>query len=149
MTRLLLALAAVALLSASAPWHNLPAEYSRDPILQAPAAAADKTGAPERTIAGIRQAESSGRVAPRHPLASVRGSFGLDERYHSERARLYGEYDALDPYDAAYVTARLYCDHLAALRSEDLAITAHLYGLDGARRHGVASEYLARVRGGK
>jgi soluble lytic murein transglycosylase-like protein len=144
-TKFFLALAAVALLSASAPWHDLPAEYSRDPILQGPEAAADKTGAPAATIAGIRYAESSGRPEPRHPLATVKGAYGLDKRWHAYWARLYGPYDELDPYDAAYLTARLYMDHLRDLGNKDRAICAHLLGPSGARAR-LAPEYLARVR---
>jgi hypothetical protein len=149
MRALILALAAVAILSAAAPFHRLPSEYSRDPILQGPEAAEAKTGAPARTIAGIRFTESSGLPAPIHALPSVRGSYGIDERYHEERARLYGEYDPEDPWEAAYLTARLHLDARRALGDEALAIAAHLQGITGVRRDGPALWYVERVRRGR
>lgn len=147
-TESFIALAAVVLLSASAPWHDLPAEYSRDPILQGPEAAALKTGAPAGTLRGIRYVESSGQPDPTHPLATVKGAYGLDTRWHEYWSRLYGPYDELDPYDAAYLTARLYLDHLRDLGDEDRAICAHLLGPTGARAR-LAPVYLARVRAGR
>jgi hypothetical protein len=126
-----------------------PAAYSRDPILQGPEAAALKTGAPEATVAGIRFAESSGRPAPAHRLPSVLGAYGLDSRYHTEREAKYGSFDELDPYGAAYVTARLYLDNLGRLGDEDKAIAAHFQGARGVRRDGVCVQYVAMVRAGR
>jgi hypothetical protein len=141
----------LAVLASVSALYNLPiapAVYSRDPILQGPAAAADKTGAPERNIAGIRFAESSGRPNPIHRDPHDRGAYGLHEtpEYHAERERAYGSYDALDPWDAAYITGRLYIDHLRELGSEEAAIAAHKQGVAGVRAKGIEAWYVERVR---
>jgi hypothetical protein len=149
MTRLLALLPLLLLLGSAAYRGPLaPAAYSRDPILQGPEAAALKTGAPEATIRGFRFAESSGRPDPVHALPTVQGAYGLDQRWHAEREAKYGSFDELEPYGAAYVTARLYLDNLARLGNEDQAIAAHFQGVRGVRRDGVCAEYVERVRTG-
>ena len=151
MKRLLFAALSVALLSSALPYHRPePVVNPRDPILQGPEAAALKTGAPEATIRGIRWTESSGSPNPKHIDPLDRGAYGLheDPRYHAERARKYGEYDALDPYDAAYITGRLYADALAALGDPDAATCAHKQGIAGVKRDGPLGWYLERVKHG-
>ena len=151
MKHLLLAALSIVLLSSALPYrHPEPVVNLRDPILQGPEAAAIKTGAPEATLRGIRWTESSNRPNPKHIDPLDRGAYGLHESaaYHAERTRLYGEYDALDPYDAAYVTARLYADALAALGDPDAAICAHKQGVTGVKRDGALGWYLERVKKG-
>ena len=151
MPRLIVALAiASAILSCSASRPNTPitpAEYSRDPIMQGPEAAECKTGAPSKIVYGIGQAESSGEPNPRHRIKTVKGRYGLDERYHEERARKYGNYDPLDPWDAAYVTARLYNDNLKILKLSDFAVAAHYQGPTGVKRNGPIWSYVYKVMG--
>jgi hypothetical protein len=151
MSRLFVAVAIVsAILSCSAAQSKTviaPAEYSRDPILQGPEAAECKTGAPCGIVYGIGQAESSGNPNPRHRIKTVQGKYGLDERYHPERERKYGRYDPLDPYDAAYITARLYLDNLRILKVSDFAVAAHLQGPTGVKRNGPIWSYVYKVMG--
>jgi hypothetical protein len=150
MKRLLLAALSVVLLSSALPYARpAPVVNPRDPLLSGIEAAALKTGAPEPTLDGLAFAESSGRPDPRHIDPADKGRFGLHETpaYHAERERKYGAYDALDPYDSAYIAARLYADALAALGSEDAAICAHKQGIKGVKRDGPLGWYLARVKG--
>ncbi len=148
---LLFAVLSIPLLSSALPYHGPePVINPRDPILQGPEAAALKTGVPAAILRGIRWTESSGLPNPRHIDPLDRGAYGLHEAptYHAERERRYGPYDALDPYDAAYITARLYADDLDALGSKDAAICAHKQGITGVKRDGPLGWYLARVKKG-
>lgn len=151
MPRLIVALAiASAILSCSATQSKppiAPAEYSRDPIMQGPEAAECKTGAPRLIVSGIKQAESSGKPNPRHRIKTVKGSYGLDERYHAERERKYGAYDPFDPYDGAYITGRLYADNLRILKLSDFAVAAHYQGPTGVKRNGPIWSYVYKVMG--
>jgi hypothetical protein len=151
MTRVILALLAAVLLTSgvTAPPRPplAPAEYSRDPILQGPEAAEYKTGTPREITAGIRFTESSGYPNPRHKIPSVKGAYGIDERYHGERAAKYGEYDPEDPWDAAYITACLYQDNSKLTNTRAGAIAAHLQGPTGVHRDGIAWWYVCRVLG--
>jgi hypothetical protein len=151
MKRLLFAALSVLLLSSALPYRRPePVVNPRDPLLSGIEAAALKTGAPEATLDGLAFAESSGRPDPRHIDPADKGRFGLheDPAYHAERARRYGEYDALDPYDAAYITGRLYADALAALGNPGSAICAHKQGVEGVKRDGPLGWYLERVMKG-
>jgi len=73
------------------------------------------------------------------------GRFQLNERFHSLRARSYGEYDPRDPYQAAYVAARILQDDYTALGSWRLAIAAYRQGIGGVRSHGAIMWYVNRV----
>ena len=149
MKRLIFAALSIVLLSSALPYRSPePVVNPRDPLISGIEAAALKTGAPELTLDGLAFAESSGRPDPRHIDPADQGRFGLHETpaYHAERARKYGGYDALNPYDAAYITGRLYADALAALGDSDAAICAHKQGIAGVRRDGPLGWYLERVK---
>lgn len=149
MKPILCALGLIAVVASGSAQYTgrLPAQCSRDPILQGPEAAECKTGADARIVGGIRMAESSGNPNPRHRIKTVKGAYGIDEKYHAERSKKYGNYDPLNPYDAAYITARLYMDNLKALRLSDFAVAAHLQGQAGVRRDGPNWAYVYRVMG--
>jgi len=108
------------------------------------------TGASSVTLKGLCFAESSLGTNLNHPDPHDRGWFGLHEtpEIHAERVRLYGEYDADDPTQAAYISGRYYMDNLSKLGSEDRAIAAHKQGPTGVRRDGIDVEYVERVRTG-
>lgn len=144
-------LLAVLTFSATGLPPRAPAELFRDPILCGYDAAESRTGAPAWVLRGIAFAESSYRLDPQHLDPLDVGRFGLHEApaYREERTRLYGRYDARDPYDAAYIAGRLYVDALARLGSEDAAIAAHRQGVRGVREDGVAAWYVERVREAK
>ena len=51
-----------------------------------------------------------------------------------------------DPRDSVIVTGFMFADNLARLGDIDKAIAAHRQGVDGVRKYGVDSGYLARVK---
>ena len=108
------------------------------------------TGAPEDLVKGFAFAESSFRPNPEHPDPADKGMFGLHEtpEIHAERARKWGEYDALNPTDAAIIAGRILMDNFARLGDMDLAIAAYRQGVAGVRRDGATGWYVARVRKG-
>ena len=111
------------------------------------ASAATAAGIPARTLAGIAWAESSFMSAPAHRDPLDRGMFGLREApgYHEERARLYGEYDAEDPEQAARVAAGVLADHLARFGCMPSAISAYHRGAGWVETNGIDWEYVARA----
>ena len=68
----------------------------------------------------------------------------INETFHAERARLYGEYNPWCPLDSLMIAGRLYMDNLKVLKSQRLAITAHKMGVTGAKR-GEVTWYVERV----
>jgi hypothetical protein len=72
----------------------------------------------------------------------------LNENYHAERAKKYGEYNPFNPLDSVVISGYIYMENLRRLGNSDLAIAAHRQGVDGVRKHQVATKwYIDRVRG--
>lgn len=112
-------------------------------------AAAREAGIPARILAGIAFAESSFRADPHHPDPLDRGMFGLHESQaiRAERVARFGEYDPLDPGQAARVAAGILAEHRETFRDWRLAIAAYRQGAAGVRRDGAAEWYVVRVLG--
>jgi hypothetical protein len=71
-----------------------------------------------------------------------RGLWQYRDLYDAER----GLVNAFDPVESTRLAAKEFQEHLAALGSVELAVTAHKRGKAGARLHGVDREYLAKVK---
>ena len=108
--------------------------------------AAELTGCPEPILRGIAFAESSWRADAVGDDGISIGLCQINETFHDERARLYGEYNPWCPLDSLVIAGRLYVDNLEALGDVRLAITAHKMGREGARR-GEVTWYVDRVLG--
>lgn len=73
------------------------------------------------------------------------GRFQLNETFHAERARLYGEYDARDPDEAGRIAARILEDNYRRLGFWALAIASYRQGVTGVQRDGPSAWYIDRV----
>ena len=103
------------------------------------------TGCPVEILYGIAFAESTGNQWAIGDDGISLGRFQINEKYHAERARLYGEYNPFDPLATAILTGRLYIDNLRTLGTRDRAIAAHRQGCTGVKKNGVDKEYVSRV----
>ena len=148
---LLLILVSIALSSATPFVHRIaPATFvPREPTWTIYEVAEALTGCPAAILEGIHFAESSKGRNYNHPDPFDKGDFGWHERpsYHEERARLFGEYDPLDPLQMAIRTGQLFQFNRARLGSDELAITAHNKGLGWAKAHGEYAPYVDKVLG--
>lgn len=142
----------VFVLSSATPFvHRIaPADFvEREPTWTIYEAAEALTGAPAAILEGIHFAETSKGRNYNHPDPFDKGDFGWHERpsYHEERARLFGEYDPLDPRKMAIRTGQLFQFNRARLGSDALAITAHNKGLGWAKAYGEYAPYVEKVLG--
>lgn len=107
--------------------------------------AAILTGCPERILRGIAFAESTYNPDAIGDDGDSIGLCQINERYHAERAALYGEYNPFDPLDSLIIAAWIYADNLRALGDERLAICAHRQGVAGVLNNGPTDWYYQRV----
>lgn len=107
-------------------------------------------------LAGIRLAESSGDPLAVSPGGWSKGAYQLNERFHTERARFYGEYNPFIESQARRVAAGILEDNFRyylrgidpdtwTARAEDLALSAYRRGRTGTRS-GIDWGYVCRVR---
>lgn len=145
MKKVALLLALSALLCSGCGFLAIPAVVAfDDPELTIYQIAAAETGCPEAILRGIAFAESTYNPDAVGDDGVSIGLCQINETYHKERARLYGEYNPWCPLDSLVIAGRLYMDNLKALGSERLAITAHKMGRSGARA-GEVTWYVDRV----
>lgn len=137
--RAMLAALALALPLALAPLAASPA-----PSLYAQACAG--TIVPPALLRAVARAESSERDNAVGDDGVSIGRYQLNERYHAERARLYGEYNPRDPLAAGYVAARILESNYRRLGSWPLAVAAYRQGVRGVRERGATWWYVERVR---
>lgn len=109
--------------------------------------AALSAGVPVLILAGLARAESDFTPAPAHRDPLDKGMFGIREApgYREERARLYGEYDAEDPVQAARVAAEILADHMAHFGYMPAAIAAYHRGAGWVELNGIDWEYVDKV----
>lgn len=104
-----------------------------------------ETGCPARILRGIHFAESSYGKNLKHPNVFDRGHFGLSEKYHTERAKKWGEYNPDCPLQSAIIAGHIFMENLAILGTEDLAICAYRQGVAGVQKNGAELWYYERV----
>ena len=100
---------------------------------------------PARLLRAIAIVESSERDNATGDDGVSIGRYQLHERFHAERARLYGEYDPRDPLAAGIIAARILEANYRQLGDWTLAIGAYQRGVTGVRRMGVNKTYIAKV----
>lgn len=147
MTRAIFLPAAILLLGAM-PYGPIPSMGSHYPdSMSIYRQASLVTGAPEAVIKGIAFAESSYRANPKHADPLDKGMFGLHEspEIRAERVAAWGDYDPLDPEEAAIIAGHIYMHNLARLGSSALAVAAYKQGVRGVLRDGADWEYVGRV----
>lgn len=103
------------------------------------------SGCPEWILRGYDYAESSNGRNLNHPNPNDHGRFGINERFHAERAAKWGEYDPDNFYEAAVLAGRLYVENLALLGDVESAICAHVQGPTGVKRDGKNLNYLHKI----
>lgn len=108
--------------------------------------AEELTGAPAWILKGIAVTESNERYTAVGDDGKSKGMMQLNEAFHEERAKKYGEYDPFNPLESLIVSGKLYIDNLRILGSQDLAIAAHRQGIDGVRKYGASEWYVKKVK---
>ena len=101
---------------------------------------------PARLLRAIAIVESSERDHATGDDGVSIGRYQLHERFHAERARLYGEYDPRDPLAAGIIAARILEDNYRQLGDWTLAVCAYRQGVAGVRRYGATMWYAERIR---
>ena len=119
-------------------------EFPR-PALSIYEIAEQKTGCPAYIVRGLHFAESSYGENTNHPCPFDRGEFGINERYHAERAEKWGEYNPDNALQSAILAGNIIMENLAALGSYDLAVCAYRQGVTGVQRNGADLWYADRV----
>lgn len=98
----------IALTLSLAPYHPGPAAtIQREETFSIYELAEMVTGAPQDILRGIAFAESSERDTVIGDDGRSMGRFQINEDFHAERARLYGEYDPFDAMGAAIIAGRI------------------------------------------
>lgn len=105
------------------------------------------TGAPAHILRGIAIAESREDDTAIGDDGISKGRMQLNENYHAERAKKYGEYNPFNPLDSVVISGYIYMENLRRLGDSDLAIAAHRQGVDGVRKYGATKWYIDRVKG--
>ena len=104
------------------------------------------TGAPAGILHGIAMVESGNSDSAIGDDGISIGRFQINERYHSMRARAWGEYDPHNPSEAAIIAGHIFMDNLKQLGSIDLALCAYRQGIGGVLKNGPGMWYAERVR---
>ena len=104
------------------------------------------TGAPAGILHGIAMVESDDSDSAIGDDGISIGRFQINERYHSMRARAWGEYDPHNPSEAAIIAGHIFMDNLKQLGSIDLALCAYRQGIGGVLKNGPGMWYAERVK---
>jgi len=73
------------------------------------------------------------------------GRMQLNEKYHSLRAKAWGKYNPRYSNDSIRITSCLFQENLKYFGSIPKAISAHRWGINGVRHHGIDNLYVAQV----
>lgn len=73
------------------------------------------------------------------------GRMQLNEAFHKERAKKFGEYNPYDVYDATYIAGMIYRENYNILKDEYKAIAAYRQGVHGVQTRGADSVYVNKV----
>ncbi len=104
------------------------------------------TDIPAELFRALAMAESGERDSATGDDGASIGRFQLNERFRSERIRLYGEYDPRDPRQAGRVAAAILQAHYERFHSWPLALTAYNAGAGYAIKRGIRWAYVNRVQ---
>ena len=101
---------------------------------------------PARLLQAIALVESGERDDAVGPDGLDLGRFQLRALYYAERVAKWGSFDPFDPAQAARIAALILEENYRALGSWPLAISAYNRGISGTKKHGIAQNYLKKVR---
>ena len=104
------------------------------------------TDIPAELFRALAMAESGERDSATGDDGASIGRFQLNERFRTERVRLYGEYDPRDPIQAGRVAAQILQAHYERFHSWPLALTAYNAGAGYAIKRGIRWTYVDRVQ---
>ena len=104
-----------------------------------------RTGCPEWILRGIAMTESGCNSFAVGDDGISLGMFQLNEKYHEERARKYGEYDAYNPEQAVLIAGYIMEHNLSVFTDYRDAIAAYRQGVSGVKKHGRTDWYVNRV----
>lgn len=104
-----------------------------------------ETGCPADIIRGLHFAESSYGKNTDHPNPFDHGEFGINEQYHEERAKKWGEYNPDNALQSAILAGHIIMENRSLLGSYDLAVCAYRQGVTGVQRNGAELWYAERV----
>lgn len=104
------------------------------------------TGAPANILRGIAITESNENDRAIGDDGISKGRMQINETFHDERAKKYGDYDPFSPLDAAIIAGYIFMDNFSRLKDSDSAIAAHRQGVRGVRENGPAAWYVRRVK---
>lgn len=104
------------------------------------------TGAPADILRGIAITESNENDRAIGDDGISKGRMQINETFHNERAKKYGDYDPFSPLDAAIIAGYIFMENFSRLKDSDSAIAAHRQGVRGVRENGPADWYVKRVK---
>ncbi|GAB6276273.1 MAG: hypothetical protein SAMD01599839_08130 [Rectinema sp.] len=104
------------------------------------------TGAPADILRGIAITESNENDRAIGDDGISKGRMQINETFHDERAKKYGDYDPFSPLDAAIIAGYIFVENYSRLKDSDSAIAAHRQGVDGVRKYGPTKWYIDRVK---
>lgn len=108
--------------------------------------AEDITGAPAHILRGIAIAESNEDDAAIGDDGISKGRMQINELYHEERAKKYGEYNPHDPQESVVLAGFILMENLARLGNMDTAIAAYRQGVFGVKENGPTQWYIDKVK---
>ncbi|VVB60752.1 Transglycosylase SLT domain protein [uncultured archaeon] len=103
------------------------------------------TGCPAWILRGIAGTESGYNPAAVGDDGISVGMFQINERYHDERARKYGEYNPYNSEQAVLIAGYIMADNIRRLSDILDAIAAYRQGVTGVRKHGRTEWYVNKV----
>lgn len=105
----------------------------------------DGYATPAWVLKGIALTESGGDDNAVGDDGVSIGRMQINETFHDERVRFYGEYDPKKTADAIRVASCIFQDNYRRLGSTVAAIDAHRKGVSGVNTHGISGWYVNRV----
>jgi hypothetical protein len=103
------------------------------------------TGCPAWILRGIAMTESSCNPSKVGDDGISIGMFQINETFHEERARKYGEYNPLNPEQAILIAGHIMAHNLKVFRNPRNAIAAYRQGVAGVIKNGRTDWYVNKV----
>ena len=115
------------------------------PVLTAYERAEQRTGVSSFLLHAIAIVESNESDNAIGDDGKSIGRMQLNEVFHKERAKKFGEYNPYDAYDATYIAGMIYRENYNILKDECKAVAAYRQGVHGVQTRGADSVYVNKV----